>query len=121
MPLPIQHVSVAAWSDEEHVRQGRALYRQNFDVADQVLGDRYGYRRPEGGFFLWLDLKRQGGGETAVTTLWKGCGVRLLPGSYLARDGADGINPGRDYARIALVHDPKTTGEALARIVATLG
>lgn len=121
MPLPIQYVSVAAWSDEEHVRQGRALYRQNFDVADHVLGDRYGYRRPEGGFFLWLDLKRQGGGETAVTTLWKGCGVRLLPGSYLARDGADGINPGRDHARVALVHDPKTTGEALARIVATLG
>ena len=121
MPLPIQHVSVEAWSDEEHVSQGRALYRQNFDIADEVLGDRYGYRRPEGGFFLWLDLGRQGGGETAVTTLWKGCGVRLLPGSYLARDGAGGINPGTNHARVALVHDPRTTGEALARIVATLG
>ena len=121
MPLPIQHVSVEAWSDEEHVSQGRALYRQNFDIADEVLGDRYGYRRPEGGFFLWLDLGPQGGGETAVTTLWKGCGVRLLPGSYLARDGAGGINPGTNHARVALVHDPRTTGEALARIVATLG
>jgi N-succinyldiaminopimelate aminotransferase len=121
MPLPIQHVSVEAWSDEAHVRQARALYRQNFDIADVALKGRYGYRRPAGGFFLWLDLGRQGGGETAVTTLWKGCGVKLLPGSYLARDGAGGINPGTNHARVALVHDAATTGEALARIVATLG
>ena len=38
VPLPIQHVSVAAWSDEEHVEQGRALYRANFDLADAILG-----------------------------------------------------------------------------------
>ncbi|MGC2409438.1 MAG: aminotransferase class I/II-fold pyridoxal phosphate-dependent enzyme [Methyloceanibacter sp.] len=121
MPLPVQHVSVEAWFDEEHVEQGRALYRQNFDIADAVIEGRYGYRRPQGGFFLWLDLGRKGGGETAVKTLWKGCGVKLLPGSYLARDGACGINPGTNHVRIALVHDPKITGEALARIVATLG
>jgi aspartate/methionine/tyrosine aminotransferase len=121
MPLPVQHVSVEAWSDEEHVREGRALYRQNFDIADEVLKGSYGYRRPEGGFFLWLDMGRQGGGEIAVTTLWKGCGVKLLPGSYLARDGAGGVNPGTNHVRVALVHDARTTGEALARIVATLG
>ena len=45
VPLPIQHVSVAAWSDEEHVEQGRALYRANFDLADAILGARYGYRQ----------------------------------------------------------------------------
>ena len=121
VPLPVQHVSVAAWSDEAHVAEGRALYRANFDIADAVLKGRYGYRRPQGGFFLWLDMAAHGGGEEATKTLWKGCGVRLLPGTYLAREGASGANPGRNHVRVALVHDPKTTGEALERIVATLG
>ena len=121
VPLPVQHVSVAAWSDEAHVEQGRALYRQNFDIADGVLGRRYGYRRPAGSFFLWLDMAAFGGGEEAAKTLWKDCGVKVLPGTYLARLEPDGSNPGKDHVRVALVHDADTTREALTRIVATLG
>jgi N-succinyldiaminopimelate aminotransferase len=121
VPLPVQHVSVTAWSDEEHVERGRAFYRQNFDVADQLLSGRYGYRRPEGSFFLWLDMAAFGGGEAAAKTLWKACGVRVLPGTYLARAGADGRNPGEHHVRVALVHNDRATCEALARIIATLG
>jgi N-succinyldiaminopimelate aminotransferase len=121
VPLPVQHVSVKAWSDEDHVDKGRAVYRKNFDIADAILEGRYGYRRPQGAFFLWLNMADFGGGESAATTLWKGCGVRVLPGTYLARDEPDGTNPARDYVRVALVHDRDTTREALTRIVATLG
>jgi N-succinyldiaminopimelate aminotransferase len=121
VPLPVQHASMASWSDESHVEEGRALYSANFDIADEVLQGRFGYKRPQGGFFLWLDMGVHGGGEVATKTLWKGCGVRLLPGQYLAREGAGGDNPGTNHVRVALVHDPKTTGEALQRIVATLG
>jgi aspartate/methionine/tyrosine aminotransferase len=121
VPLPIQHVSAALWRDEKHVDEGREAYRRNFDAADGILAGRYGYRRPKGGFFLWLDLAAHGGGEAAAKTLWKGVGVKILPGSYLGRPGPCGVNPGSDHARIALVHDAGTTGEALARIVAALG
>jgi aspartate/methionine/tyrosine aminotransferase len=121
VPLPVQHVSIAAWSDEVHVKRGRALYRANFDLGDAILGARYGYRRPGGAFFLWLNLADFGGGERAATTLWKDCGVKVLPGAYLARAAPNGDNPGRDYVRVALVHDADTTREALTRIVATLG
>jgi N-succinyldiaminopimelate aminotransferase len=121
VPLPIQHVSAAAWSDERHVERGRALYAENFAVADAILGGRYAYRAARGGFFLWLNVAGFGGGEAAATTLWKGCGVRVLPGAYLAQAGPDGVNPGTDYIRAALVHDADTTREALTRIVATLG
>lgn len=121
VPLPVQHVSVAAWGDEAHVERGRALYQQNFDLADALLAGRYGYRRPQGSFFLWLDMAAFGGGEEAATTLWKGCGVRVLPGTYLAQAQPDGANPGADYIRVALVQDADTTREALRRIVATLG
>jgi N-succinyldiaminopimelate aminotransferase len=121
VPLPVQYASVKAWSDETHVEEGRALYRRNFAIADEVLGGRYGYRRPPGGFFLWLNLAAFGGGEAAAKTLWKGCGVKVLPGTYLAQAEPDGVNPGTDYVRIALVHDADTTREALTRVVATLG
>jgi N-succinyldiaminopimelate aminotransferase len=121
VPLPVQHVSVKAWGDEEHVEKGRALYRENFDLADAILAGRYDYRRPGGSFFLWLNMAVFGGGEAAATTLWKGCGVRVLPGAYLAQAEPDGTNPGRDYIRVALVHDRDTTREALTRIVGILG
>jgi aspartate/methionine/tyrosine aminotransferase len=121
VPLPVQHVSAAAWADEAHVEQGRALYRANFELADEVLAGRYGYRRPAGAFFLWLNMRAYGGGEAAATTLWTGCGVKVLPGAYLSRAEPDGENPGKDYVRVALVHDADRTREALRRITTVLG
>jgi N-succinyldiaminopimelate aminotransferase len=121
VPLPVQHVSAKAWGDERHVEEGRALYRRNFAIASELLKGRYGYRQPEGSFFLWLKMAAFGGGQEAAKTLWKGCGVRVLPGAYLAQAEPDGVNPGTDYIRVALVHNADTTGEALRRIVATLG
>jgi len=50
VPVPLQHVAVAAYGDEAHVEENRRLYRIKFDLADQILGNRYGYRRPAGGF-----------------------------------------------------------------------
>ena len=102
-------------------RRGRALYRENFAVADAVLSGRYGYRRPRGASFFWLNMAAFRGGEAAAKTLWKGCGVRVLPGAYLAQAEPDGVNPGTDYIRVALVHNADITREALTRIVATLG
>jgi len=121
VPIPAQEVAVAAYGDEAHVEANRDLYRQKFDLADQIIGDRYGYQRPAGGFFLWLDVATHGGGEVAAARLWREAGVRVLPGRYAARDQDDGSNPGADFIRIAMVHDKETTAEALHRIVAVLG
>ncbi len=121
VPIPTQEVAIAAYGDEAHVEANRDLYRQKFDLADQIIGDRYGYRRPAGGFFLWLDVAALGGSEAAAAKLWREAGVRVLPGRYIARDQADGSNPGADFVRVAMVHDKETTAEALHRIVAVLG
>ena len=94
VPMPAQHVAIAAYGDETHVEENRRLYEQKFDLADQIIGDRYGYRRPAGGFFLWLDVSAQGGSEAATLRLWREAGVRVVPGRYLAREQADGSNPG---------------------------
>lgn len=121
VPGPMQHVAVAAYNDEAHVEKNRELYNAKFDLADQIIGDRYGYKRPAGGFFLWLDVSKFGGSEVVTKRLWAEAGVRVVPGRYLAREQADGTNPGADYIRVAMVQDAATTGEALHRIVAVLG
>jgi N-succinyldiaminopimelate aminotransferase len=121
VPMPMQRVAITAYGDEAHVRENRRLYAQKFDLADQIIGDRYGYRRPAGGFFLWLDVSAQGGDEAVTLRLWREAGLRVVPGRYLARDQVDGFNPGLGYIRVAMVQDQETTAEALHRLVAVLG
>ncbi|HEY2231646.1 MAG TPA: aminotransferase class I/II-fold pyridoxal phosphate-dependent enzyme [Xanthobacteraceae bacterium] len=121
VPGPAQRVAIAAYADEAHVEANRELYRRKFDLADQLLGNRYGYRRPAGGFFLWLDVSAQGGDETATMQLWREAGLRVVPGRYLAQPQADGGNPGEGFIRVAMVHDHDTTAEALHRLVAAFG
>lgn len=117
MSGPIQHVSAAVWAEEQHVTVIRQAYRTKFDICDEILGNRFGYSRPQGGFFLWLDVSALGGSVDATVTLWKRCGVKVLPGAYLAQPGRSGENPGENYIRVALVHGPALTREALERIV----
>lgn len=121
VPLPAQRVAIAAYNDESHVAESRKLYIQKFDLADQILGDRYGYRRPAGGFLLWLDVSAHGSDEAVTLRLWTEAGLRVIPGSYLARQQNDGFNPGAGYIRVAMVQDNATTADALHRLVGTLG
>jgi aspartate/methionine/tyrosine aminotransferase len=120
VPGPAQHASAAAWADEAHVIANRAAYAAKFEVCDQILNGRYGYRRPAGGFFLWLDVSNCGSGSDAALTLWKRGGVKVIPGAFLAQAGRDGTNPGQNYVRLALVHDAATVREALERFVVVL-
>jgi len=118
MPGVIQQASIAVWSEEQHVASIRQAYRAKFDLCDEVLKGRMGYRRPGGGFFLWLDLSHLGGGVEGTVTLWKRAGVKVVPGAYLAQPNNDGVNPGDRYVRVALVHPVAVIREALERVVA---
>ncbi|MEA2754525.1 MAG: N-succinyldiaminopimelate aminotransferase [Aliidongia sp.] len=118
MPLPIQAAAAALWRDEGHVVENRALYRAKIDIAERVLGTRFGFYRPAGGFFLWLDVGADD--EAAALALWRECGVKAVPGSYLGTADAEGQNPGAGYLRLALVHDDETVADALERVVRIL-
>jgi aspartate/methionine/tyrosine aminotransferase len=120
VPAPAQYVAIAAYGDEAHVQENRKLYSAKFDLADQIVGGRYGYERPAGGFFLWLDISKHGSSEMVTKKLWSGAGVRVVPGRYLAREQNDGSNPGEGYIRVAMVQDKAATAEALRRLVAVL-
>lgn len=113
VPTPIQAAAAALWRDEAHVEENRARYRRKFDVAEAMLDGRYGFFRPAGGFFLWLDV---GDGEKAALQLWREAAIKVLPGAYLACAAPGKANPARSYIRIALVHDAAIVEEALARL-----
>ena len=117
VPLPVQAAAAALWRDERHVEENRAKYRRKFDLAEGALAGKFGFYRPPGGFFLWLDV---GDGEKAALRLWREAGLRALPGGYLAvaPNGAD--NPARQYLRLALVHSEPTVEDACRRIVRVL-
>lgn len=116
-PLPVMAAATALWRDETHVAENRALYRTKNDEAARLFGTRFGFYRPAGGFFLWLDV---GDGETAARALWRDGGIKVLPGAYLARAQGAGGNPGCAYIRIALVHERAQVTDALARMIPIL-
>jgi len=113
VPLPVQAAAAALWRDEAHVDENRAAYRRKFDIAEDALAGRYGFYRPDGGFFLWLDV---GNGEEAALRLWRDAAVRVLPGGYTARAADGRPNPGEPYIRLAIVHDEATLSAAFERI-----
>ncbi len=117
MPGPTQVASAAIWSEEQHAVSNRLAYKRKFDISDELLTGRFGYERPAGGFFLWLDVGQFGGGVEATVTIWQRAGVKVLPGVFLAQTGLDGTNPGTDYVRVALVAPEASIREALTRVV----
>ena len=117
-PLPLMAAATALWAEESHVEANRALYRRKFDIAERRLSNRFGFYRPAGGFFLWLEV---GDGEAATVELWRRGGVKVLPGGYLAVPDREGRNPARGYVRLAMVHDEATIERALDRLVEVLG
>jgi aspartate/methionine/tyrosine aminotransferase len=112
LPLPLQMAAAAAWDDEAHVEENRRLYRAKFDAAERILGPDH---IPPAGFFLWLPTPGGLDAEAAALALWRDAGVKVLPGSYLARDTAGG-NPGARHVRAALVQPLEQTVDGLERL-----
>lgn len=108
-----QAASAAAWSDETHVVENRRLYAQKFSSSITLLSDAMAVQMPDAGFYFWIKTPID---DTEFTKrLYQDYNVTVLPGSYLARD-AHGMNPGKNYVRIALVASPQECIEAVNRI-----
>jgi N-succinyldiaminopimelate aminotransferase len=110
----VQAASAAAWNDEAHVVDNRALYRQKFAEVTPLLANVMDVRLPDAGFYLWAGVA--GSDESFARDLLAQYNVTVLPGSYLARE-SQGLNPGAGRIRMALVADTAECLEAAQRIV----
>jgi len=110
----VQEASVAAWNDEHHVRENRRKYAEKFARVAPLMQTALEVGLPDAGFYLWArtpiadtDFARRLYAEQYVT---------VLPGSFLARE-SNGVNPGTNYVRMALVAEIGECLEAARRIV----
>lgn len=113
MPLPTQHASIQAWQDEDHVKENRRLYREKFAAFIDILGDVCTVIKPSASFYVWL--KTPISDTEFAQQLFAQQNITVLPGSYLSRD-CDGVNPGLNHVRIALVAPLEECADAAHRI-----
>ncbi len=104
LPLPLQKTASIAWSDEEHIKEFRAIYKQNLKIAKNILG----IDVADATFYIWLKVDDD---LEFAKKLYESKNIKVLPGRYLGRDGV-----GEGYVRIALVEDNDTTAEVMLRL-----
>jgi len=113
MPLQVQKASIAAWGDEVHVKENREKYREKFTKVCDVLEPVLSVTPPPASFYLWPELP--GSDTDFARNLYTSGNIKVLPGSYLSRD-INGVNPGNNRVRIALVAEIEECLEAANRI-----
>ncbi len=113
MPPPFQFASIAAWNDEEHVKENRRLYREKFAAVMDILAPVLDVKMPEASFYLWP--KTPVDDATFTRELFAQAHVNVVPGSYLSRE-VNGLSPGANRVRLALVASLEECIEAAGRI-----
>lgn len=104
LPLPLQKTAAIAWNDENHVVEFRKIYKQNFEIAKEILD----IEIPEATFYIWLEVENE---LRFTKELYEQKNIKVLPGSFLGRNGI-----GEGYVRIALVETAQKTQEVLTRL-----
>jgi acetylornithine aminotransferase len=107
----VQRASIAAWSDDEHVREVRELYRRKRDALLPAFEDA-GLRLAgsEATFYLWLDC---GGPSIDFARKLLEHGVVVAPGAFFGETG-------EGYVRVALVPTQEQCERAAAIVRSVL-
>lgn len=114
MPVTNQLASITAWNDEGHVKTNRDAYRAKFDAVLKILDGIVDVERPDASFYLWAKTGNMTDVEFAQR-LFAEQNITVLPGRYIARE-ANGVNPGENHVRMALVATVEECVEAAERI-----
>ena len=104
----VQRAAIAAWGDEEHVRETRARYGAKRDALLPAL--LAAGMTPAGGdasFFLWLAV--EGDAEAFALALLRERGIVVAPGPFFGPGG-------EGHVRVALVPTLEACREAARRL-----
>lgn len=135
MSVHNQRLSAMAWQDEQHVINNRALYRAKYQQFAAAMANVWPMEIPPASFYLWPEIPSGfESDEVFAKTLLQETNIKVLPGSYLSRTSAhsadnahsqkgahsqnstDGVNPGRNRVRMALVATLEECLEAAERL-----
>ena len=116
-PTFIQDAAVAALKDESHVEKMRKDYKQKRDILTEALASA-GLEdcMPNATLYVWQKTpKNMNSVDFAKKLLQKEIAVVVTPGAWISAS-FNGLNPGNDYVRFALVPSLEETKKAAERI-----
>lgn len=119
-PTFIQEVSIEALKDTQHIQHMREEYRNKRDLLNEAFASKGYPKSPSvSTFYLWQKAKE---GQTGadLANLLADAGIVAIPGEAISKETQGGINPGKDYVRLALVPTTEEIQEAAKRIKESL-
>ena len=114
-PTFIQDVAALALEDEAFIASMREEYRRKRDMMIDTLVSK-GLEKPKGDatFYLWQKTPKSMDSMEFANVLVE-LGIVVTPGQLIS-DEANGVNPGQNFVRFALVPTIEETSEAVRRI-----
>lgn len=109
MPTPIQHASIAALGDDEHVIAQRELYAKRREILHTAFTNAgFQIEHSEAGLYLWMTR-----GENCMATVeWLAKrGILVAPGDFYGPAGAQ-------YVRVAMTATDERVAQVAARLSA---
>ena len=116
-PTFIQDAAIAALRDEKHVEKMRNDYKKKRDVLVETFNS-IGLEdcKPEATLYIWQKIPNGiDSVEFAKKLLQKDIAIVVTPGAWISNN-FNGLNPGNDYVRFALVPTIQETEDAARRI-----
>ncbi len=120
-PTFIQDAAIAALRDESHVQNMRNDYKKKRDIMiDAFTSAGLEDCTPDATLYIWQKApENMNSVEFAKRLLNKDIAVVVTPGAWISTK-FNGLNPGYDYVRFALVPGIKEANEAAKRIKGNL-
>lgn len=116
-PTFIQDAAIAALRDESHVEKARKAYKEKRDILMGAF-ESAGLENcaPDATLYIWQKTPNGTGSvDFAKRLLQKEIAVVVTPGEWVSKT-FEGINPGKEFVRFALVPSLEETKEAARRI-----
>ena len=116
-PTFIQDAAVAALQDEKHVEKMRQEYKEKRDIlVDALVSVGLEDCTPDATLYIWQKTpKGMDSVKFANKLLQKEIAVVVTPGAWISKE-INGLNPGDNFVRFALVPTIEETKEAADRI-----